>query len=80
MTTTELRDIPTTPSRQGESTAIPRLLLTVEQAARALNIGRTTAYLFIAAGDLEALHLGRLRRVPADARPAYVDRLRNRAS
>ena len=56
-----------------------RLLLTVEQAAGRLNVGRSTAYALILSGQLESVSVGRLRRVPADAVEAFVDSLRARA-
>ncbi|WP_225793619.1 excisionase family DNA-binding protein [Streptomyces aculeolatus] len=51
-------------------------LLPVEEAARRLGIGRTVCYRLISAGELESVTVGRLRRVPADAIPEYVARLR----
>lgn len=59
-----------------------QVLLTVEEAARRLRIGRTTCYALIRSGDLESVPVGRLRRVPAEAVPEYVARLRqaNRAA
>jgi excisionase family DNA binding protein len=61
------------------TTDIPRparLVLTVEQAAEQLGIGRTLMYALIASGDVESVRIGRLRRVPADALDAFVFRLR----
>ncbi|GAB2915531.1 excisionase family DNA-binding protein [Streptomyces mayteni] len=52
------------------------LLLTVEEAARRLSIGRTTCFALIGSGELESVPVGRLRRVPADAVRDYVTRLR----
>ncbi|MFF5024223.1 excisionase family DNA-binding protein [Streptomyces collinus] len=64
----------TTPAR---TTADPTLiLLTVEEAARRLGIGRTTCFALIASGELESVKVGSLRRVPADALAVYVGRLR----
>lgn len=54
-----------------------RLLLTVEQAAGRLNVGRSTAYALILSGQLESVTVGRLRRVPADAVTAFIDALRH---
>ncbi|BDD73573.1 helix-turn-helix domain-containing protein [Streptomyces violaceoruber] len=48
------------------------VLLTVEEAARCLRVGRTTCYALIRAGELESLTIGGLRRVPADAPAAYL--------
>ncbi|MFD3455432.1 excisionase family DNA-binding protein [Streptomyces sp. NPDC058691] len=55
------------------------LLLTVEETARRLGIGRTTCYSLITSGEIESVTLGRLRKVPADALPAYVAKLRRTA-
>jgi excisionase family DNA binding protein len=51
-------------------------LLTVEEAARRLGIGRTYCFRLIATRELESITVGRLRRIPADAIPEYVERLR----
>ncbi|MFJ4001590.1 MULTISPECIES: helix-turn-helix domain-containing protein [Streptomyces] len=52
------------------------VLLTVEEAARRLRVGRTTCYGLIRSGELESIDIGRLRRVPADAPAAYLARRR----
>ncbi|WP_455360761.1 excisionase family DNA-binding protein [Streptomyces sp. SYSU K21746] len=52
------------------------VLLTVEEAARRLRIGRTTCFKLVLAGEIESVTVGRLRRVPPDALPAYVSKLR----
>ncbi|MFE2970016.1 excisionase family DNA-binding protein [Streptomyces sp. NPDC059340] len=52
------------------------VLLTVEEAARRLRIGRTTCFALIRAGELESITVGHLRRVPADAVPEFVTRRR----
>ena len=49
-----------------------RLVLTVEEAAECLGIGRTLMYALITAGEVESVRIGRLRRVPADALERYV--------
>jgi len=54
-----------------------RLLLTVEEAADRLGIGRTLMYALVKEGDVESVRIGRLRRIPADALSAYLDRLRS---
>jgi len=53
----------------------PRLLLTAEQAAYCLGIGRTQVFKLIRTGELASVQIGRLRRVPATACRAYVDGL-----
>jgi len=52
------------------------MLLTVEEGARRLGIGRTTMYGLIGTGAIESVPIGRLRRIPADAIADYVNRLR----
>jgi excisionase family DNA binding protein len=54
-----------------------RVLLTVEEAAKRLSIGRTTMYALIKAGHVATVRLGHLRRVPADALDNYVQQLRH---
>jgi len=53
-----------------------RLLLTVEEAAERLGIGRTLMYALVKDGEVESVHIGRLRRIPADALPRYLEQLR----
>ena len=55
-----------------------RLLLTVLDAARRLEVSRSLLYQLMAAGEIEFIHVGRLRRVPATALTAYVNRQRPR--
>ncbi|MEU0378449.1 excisionase family DNA-binding protein [Streptomyces cyaneofuscatus] len=52
------------------------ILLTVEEAARRLRVGRTTCFALIRSGALESIMIGALRRVPADAPAAYLARRR----
>lgn len=52
-----------------------RVLLTVEEAAHQLGIGRTKAYDLISTGELESVQIGRLRRVPISAITEYAARL-----
>lgn len=49
-----------------------RVLLTVEDAARAMAVGRTTVYQLLAAGSLRSVKIGRARRIPIDAIRDYV--------
>ncbi|MEV3875039.1 excisionase family DNA-binding protein [Streptomyces sp. NPDC049906] len=62
--------------RAHERSAPDPVLLTVEEAARRLRVGRTTCFRLIRTGKLESLMVGGLRRVPADAPAAFVNRLR----
>ena len=58
------------------STVAPRLLLTVEEAAERLGIGRTLMYSLVASSQVESVRIGRLRRIPDDALRDFVFRLR----
>jgi len=65
-----------TPSVSPRDGRTVRLLLTVEEAAEQLGIGRTLMYALVKDGAIESVHIGRLRRIPADALPRYLERLR----
>jgi excisionase family DNA binding protein len=52
------------------------LVLTVEQAAQRLGIGRTVMYALVSSGAVESVQIGRLRRVPADALVTFLEELR----
>jgi excisionase family DNA binding protein len=52
-----------------------RVLLTVEEAAEQLGIGRTLTYKLIGNGEIESIRIGRLRRVPTTAIRDYARRL-----
>jgi excisionase family DNA binding protein len=64
-----------TPAKS-DVTSADRMVLTVEEAAERLGIGRTLMYALITAGEVESIRIGRLRRVPTDALAAFVLRLR----
>lgn len=53
----------------------PRVMLTVEQAAESIGVGRTTMFALLKAGEVESVLVGRLRRVPVDAIEAFKVRL-----
>jgi excisionase family DNA binding protein len=54
-----------------------RLLLTVQEAARRLGIGRSLMYELIASGAVRSVRVGRLRRIPSDALRSYIASLWN---
>jgi excisionase family DNA binding protein len=58
------------PTRRRES-----MLLTVEEAAALLHIGRSRVYDLIARGEIESLKIGWSRRVRRDAVKAYIRQL-----
>jgi excisionase family DNA binding protein len=53
-----------------------RMLLTVEEAAERLGVGRSTMYQLISAGLVDTIGIGRLRRIEPDALATYISRLR----
>jgi excisionase family DNA binding protein len=53
-----------------------KLLLTPTEAATALGIGRSKVYELMQTGQLQSVHIGACRRIPADALTAFLDRLR----
>lgn len=52
-----------------------QLLLTAEEAARALHVGRTTLFALIKNGELHAVHIGRSCRLTRAELLRYVTRL-----
>jgi excisionase family DNA binding protein len=60
-----LRDEIATERRPSER--VPDRLLSIEQAARALGIGRTALYSEIGAGHIRSVKVGRRRLVPSSA-------------
>ena len=69
------RDQPTSTVAVAETQPDLMVLLTVEEAAQRLSIGRTTMYALLKAGQINSVRIGRLRRIPAEALTAYTDRL-----
>jgi excisionase family DNA binding protein len=55
------------------------LLMTPEEAATALRIGRTTMYALMTAGDLRPVHIGRSCRITRGELERYVMRLQDSA-
>jgi excisionase family DNA binding protein len=52
-----------------------RFLFTVEEAAKQLGVGKTTAYSLVMSGELESVTIGRLRRIHIDSIRDYAARL-----
>lgn len=73
MTEEQHATTPQPPARQMPE----RVLLTIEEAAEQLGIGRTLMYKLIGNGEIESIHIGRLRRVPTTAIQDYARRLGN---
>lgn len=51
------------------------VLLTVEEAARALSLGRSKTYALLASGALPVVRIGRSVRVPAAALREWAEQL-----
>jgi excisionase family DNA binding protein len=70
------------PTRRARRASIPRgrlsspelmkILLTVEEAAHKLSVGRTTVYELMRRGELRYITVGRVRRVPIEAVSEFV--------
>ena len=57
-----------------EPTPDTRVLLSVEEAAERLDIGRSTFYELIRSRQIRTIHVGRLRKVPVESLREFVDR------
>jgi excisionase family DNA binding protein len=57
------------------NTPTDKYLLTVEEAAELLALGRTTVYALIRSGDLNSVQVGRLRRVRPSDLAAFAESL-----
>ncbi|MCW2531405.1 MAG: putative excisionase [Blastococcus sp.] len=55
------------------------LLLTPEEAAEMLRVGRTTVYALMKTGELRPVHIGRSCRIARVELERYVSRLRDLA-
>ena len=58
-----------------ERNRMDRVLLTPEEVAEALHVGRCTVYDLIRTNQLRSFKIGKLRRIPVDAVHEYVQRL-----
>jgi excisionase family DNA binding protein len=66
----------TTPdeTRTDIASDLPRLVLTIEEAAKVLRIGRTTMFALVSDGEIRSFLIGRSRRIPLAAIDEYVKR------
>ncbi len=62
--------------REVEAVVPEKLLLTAEEAAAVLGVGRSAIFALVRTGELESLRLGARRRIPTAALHDYVARLR----
>ena len=52
-----------------------KLLLRINEAAERLGVSRSAAYTLIQRGEIRTIHIGKSRRVPAEALTEFVKRL-----
>ncbi len=52
-------------------------LLTVDDCARRLGIGRSHTYAYVLKGDIASVKLGRNRRITPEALEAFIERLQS---
>ncbi|MBW3605478.1 MAG: helix-turn-helix domain-containing protein [Actinobacteria bacterium] len=52
-----------------------KLLLTAEEAAQIVGVGRTTMYELLPVGAVKSVRIGWCRRIPSDVLAAFVDDL-----
>jgi excisionase family DNA binding protein len=59
---------------------VPKLLLTVPEAAKALAISRSKLYELLTSGAVRSVRIDGARRIPLDALNAYIDTLMEEAA
>ena len=59
-----------------EEPSLTKLLLTPEEAAQVLGIGRTKVYELMLSNALESVKIGASRRIPSESLTSFVDGLR----
>lgn len=62
-----------------KSSALSRRLLTVEEAAETLGMGRTAVFEQLRLGRLKSVKVGRARRIPLDYLNDFIDLLKTEA-
>ncbi len=71
--TTAMHATTTGTTQRGEGAVrLATVLLTVEDTARALSLGRSKVYELLDAGQLRSVKIGRARRVPLEAVHEFV--------
>ena len=67
-----LAPIPNAMASRTGTASREKLLVTPEDAAQMLSLGRTTVYALLQTGDLFSVRVGRARRIPIGAIEAFV--------
>ncbi len=62
------------PTQATNNSATALVFLTVEQVAKRLYVGRSTAYNMVNSGEIPSVRFGRLIRVPASALEQYLSK------
>lgn len=57
---------------QANNSSVSPAFLTVEQVAKRLYVGRSTAYNMVNSGEIKCVHFGRLIRVPVSSLEEYL--------
>ena len=65
----------TSPEARDDEERMIKLLLTPEEAAKVLSVGRSKVYELISDGRLASVRIGASRRVPAEALTEFVEGL-----
>jgi len=68
-------DCPRGSSPERDPPTDDQLLVTPEEAARRLSVGRTTIYELMSTGELQSVNIGRCRRVPVSSLASFVSGL-----
>jgi len=63
-----------TEDKDGATSTAPPLLLTIEQAAERLTVGRCTMQQLVLSGEVRSFKIGKLRRIPPEALDEYIAR------
>ena len=66
---------PTTKAAIAVAPAVKKALLTVEDFAEAVSLGRTTCFALIASGEVRSVLVGKRRLIPATEPEAFALRL-----
>jgi excisionase family DNA binding protein len=53
---------------------VPKVLLTIPEAAEAMSLGRSFLYELVMRGEIASIKVGRTRRIPTTALHEYVAR------
>jgi excisionase family DNA binding protein len=72
----QIADLEDAASERGSESDVQPVLLTIEEAARSLRIGRSMAWQLVKNGDLRSVKIGASRRIPVSALAEFTNCLR----